>query len=62
MFDALSSTYTNIISTITIIGFKEEDMKEIAELINLVATDFENKADEIRAGVTEICKKFPLYE
>ena len=26
MFDALSSTYTNIISTITIIGFKEEDI------------------------------------
>ena len=26
MFDALSSTYTNIISTITIIGYKEEDL------------------------------------
>ena len=32
MFDALSSTYTNIISTITIIGFKEEDIISISKL------------------------------
>ncbi len=37
-------------------------MVKIAEFIYLTATDFENKADEIRAGVTEICKKYPLYE
>jgi len=38
MFDALSSTYTNIISTITIIGFKEEDIikrgKNLKEKLN----------------------------
>ena len=37
-------------------------MEKIAEYIYLCATDFENKAEEIRAGVTEICTKFPLYE
>lgn len=43
-------------------GLVEEDMLKIAEFIYLCATDFENKADEIRAGVTEICNKYPLYE
>ena len=42
-------------------GLVEEDMKKIAEYIYLCATDFDNKADEIRAGVTEICNKYPLY-
>ena len=37
-------------------------MEAIAEYIYLAAKDFDNKADEIRAGVTEICKKYPLYE
>ena len=43
-------------------GLVEEDMKKIAEFIYLTATDFENSADKIRAGVNEICKKYPLYE
>ena len=43
-------------------GLVESDMEEIAHLIWLTATDFENKADEIRAGVTAICDKFPLYK
>ncbi|MBQ9375120.1 MAG: serine hydroxymethyltransferase [Ruminococcus sp.] len=47
---------------VTTRGLVEEDMDKIAELIYLTATDFENKADEIRAAVTEICKKYPLYE
>ena len=34
----------------------------IAEFIFLAATDFENKKDEIKAGVKEICDKYPLYE
>lgn len=42
-------------------GLVEEDMIKIAEFIYLTATDFENKADEIRAGVTKICDKYPLY-
>jgi len=43
-------------------GMKEEDMVKIAEFIKLAACDFENKADYIRAGVTELCAKYPLYE
>lgn len=47
---------------ITSRGLKTEDMDKIAEYIYLTATDFENSADAIRAGVTEICNKYPLYE
>lgn len=43
-------------------GLKEEDMEKIAECIWLAATDFENKADYIRAEVTKICMKYPIYE
>ncbi len=43
-------------------GLKEDDMKTIAHLLKLTATDFENSADAVRAKVTEICKKYPLYE
>lgn len=43
-------------------GLGVEDMEKIAEYIYLTAKDFENKADEIRAGVNEICAKYPLYE
>lgn len=47
---------------VTTRGLVEEDMEKIAEFIYLTASDFDNKADEIRAGVTELCKKYPLYE
>ena len=46
---------------VTTRGLKEEDMKVIAHLFKLVATDFENKADECRAAVAELCRKYPLY-
>ena len=46
---------------VTTRGLGVEEMEKIAEYIYLCATD-ENKADEIRAGVNEICQKFPLYE
>ncbi len=42
-------------------GLVESDMEEIAHLIWLAATDFENKADEIRAAVTKICDRYPIY-
>jgi len=42
-------------------GLVEEDMKTLAELIRLTATDFENSADKIRAEVTKICEKYPIY-
>ncbi len=47
---------------VTTRGLGVEEMELIAEYIYLCATDFENKADEIRAGVTAICEKYPLYE
>ncbi len=47
---------------VTTRGLGVAEMEKIAEYIYLCASDFENKADEIRAGVTEICKRFPLYE
>ncbi|MCD7890530.1 MAG: serine hydroxymethyltransferase [Ruminococcus sp.] len=47
---------------VTTRGLGVEEMEKIAEYIYLCATDFENKADEIRAGVTEICSKYPLYK
>ena len=47
---------------VTTRGLGVEEMEKIAEYIYLCATDFENKADEIRAGVNEICAKYPLYE
>jgi glycine hydroxymethyltransferase len=43
-------------------GLVEEDMDKIAECIWLAATDFEAKADYIRAEVTKICEKYPIYQ
>ena len=64
-FDTEKPTITSGIRigtpAVTSRGFKEEDMKEIAELINLVATDFENKKEEVEQRVQAICKKYPLY-
>ena len=42
-------------------GLVEADMPKIAERIWLAATDFENKADYIRAEVTKLCDKYPIY-
>ena len=43
-------------------GLGTEQMREIARLLKLTATDFDAKADEVRAAVQEICRLFPLYE
>jgi glycine hydroxymethyltransferase len=42
-------------------GFGAEEMVTIAKMMKLVATDFENSAESVRATVAELCKKFPLY-
>ena len=47
---------------ITSRGLVESDMDEIARCVWLAATDVENKADEIRASVTEICGRYPIYQ
>ena len=42
-------------------GLKEEDMVLLGQLIWQTATDFERKADDIRAAVASITDKYPLY-
>ena len=46
---------------VTTRGFKEEEMVKIAQLINMTVENYEDKKEEIRAEVAEICAKFPLY-
>ena len=47
---------------VTTRGLRETEMNEIARLIRLAAEDFENRADEIRRSVTEICGRYPIYQ
>ena len=49
-------------AAVTSRGMKPEDMDKIAEYITLVLNDYENSKEKVRAGVEEICKKYPLYE
>ena len=42
-------------------GFVEADMEEIAKLIKLAITDFDNSQEEIRQRVKTLCDKHPLY-
>lgn len=46
---------------VTTRGFKEEDMKVIAECIYLTAKD-ETNAEEVRKKVAALCDKYPIYE
>ncbi|MDR1765155.1 MAG: serine hydroxymethyltransferase [Lachnospiraceae bacterium] len=43
-------------------GLKEEDMATIADCIWRTATDFDAQADAVRACVTGLCEKYPIYE
>ncbi len=43
-------------------GMLEEDMVEIAKLIKMTITDFENSADKIRERVAKLCARYPLYQ
>lgn len=47
---------------VTTRGLNEQDMEVIAECIYLVAKDFEGNQEKVREKVTELCKKYPLYE
>ena len=47
---------------VTTRGFREEDMKVIGELMWQTATDFDAKAEEIRAAVAALTEKYPLYQ
>ena len=46
---------------VTTRGMKEAEMKIIADCIAKTASDFEGTADEVRATVAELCRRFPLY-
>ena len=46
---------------ITTRGFDEDDCIEVAALIKLAVTEFDEQADYIRARVAALCKKHPLY-
>ncbi len=48
--------------SVTTRGFGKEEMKKIAEFIAKVTFDYENSAEEVKKGVAELCRKFPLYE
>lgn len=43
-------------------GMVEADMKKIAELIYLIATDYDNKLEYVREEVTKICEQYPIYQ
>ncbi len=43
-------------------GMKEDDMKVIAHLISLTINSFDEKQDEIKAGVKALTEKYPLYK
>ena len=47
---------------VTTRGMVESDMKEIAHLIHMVATDYDAKADEVREQVRAICSAHPIYQ
>ena len=47
---------------VTTRGLGVSEMKTLAHLMALAATDFEGKADYIRGAVTEICTRYPIYE
>lgn len=64
-FDKQKPTVTSGIRigtpAVTTRGMKEEDMKEIAKLIKLTLTDFDNSAEQVKQRVAALCDKYPLY-
>jgi len=47
---------------VTTRGFREDDMRKVAELIRLATTAYDSESDYIRAEVCKLCEKHPLYE
>ncbi len=48
-------------AAVTTRGMGTEEMDKIAEYITLALNDFEGSFDKIKAGVEDICERFPLY-
>ena len=42
-------------------GMKEDDMREIADLISICIFDYENRKDEVIKRVAALTEKYPLY-
>lgn len=42
-------------------GFKEPEMVQIARWMGMAARDFQSCADQIRAEVDDLCRRFPIY-
>ena len=65
-FDPQSAALTSGIRlgspAVTSRGFREDDMRKVAELIYLTATDYDSKAQHIRDEVCKLCEKYPLYD
>ena len=65
-FDTEKPTITSGIRigtpAVTTRGFKEEEMKKVAKLIDMTVEHYEDKKEEIREEVANICNKYPLYE
>ncbi len=64
-FETLSPFVTSGIRigtpAVTSRGFKEEEMKKIAYFINRTIENKDGNLEEIKAEVTALCSKFPLY-
>ena len=64
-FDTASPFVTSGIrignTAVTTRGMKEDDMVEIAELIDMTLSNFEENKDEVIKRVEILCKKYPLY-
>ena len=48
-------------AAVTARGFKEPELRRVAELIAMAVKDFEGKKAEIAKGTAELCERFPLY-
>ena len=49
-------------AAVTSRGFVEEDLRQVAHLMALVAKDFDANAEAVRAAVDALCDKYPLFE
>ena len=65
-FETLSPFVTSGIRigtpAVTTRGFKEEEMKEIALIINLITENPEDGITEAKERVKALCDKYPLYK
>ena len=49
-------------AAVTSRGLNEQDMDTIADFVYRCAVDFEGSADDVKRGVCDICRRYPLYE